>query len=114
MAGCALMSVFGTACSVADWVAENFPTPIDEYDWQFYSSGYAYAKPNPIGARHVDELVEQRGPPYMIFEARHRYGDYRNGVPAVAYVYRPSPGKVCLDTYVVIIDSGVIARYHCR
>ena len=108
------MSVFGTACSVADWVAENFPMPIDEYDWQLYSSGYDSARPNPIGPRYVDELVKQRGPPYLMFEARPRYGDYRNGVPAVAYVYRPRPGQACFDTYVVITDSGAIARYHCR
>jgi hypothetical protein len=100
---------------MSEWVAENFPMPIDDY-----VSGGSYRGAIPVvyagGSRvtDVDELVAQYGSPDMILEARPRYGDYRYGVPAVSYVYKPRDGRLCYETFVVIMATGRVERYYCR
>ena len=108
--------VFGAGCINAEWVVEHFPGPIDNYQ-----SGFSYATvTNTVAGgwlhRDVRDLVSERGKPDMVLEARPRYGEYRNGIPAMTYVYKPDPatGRTCHDAFVVIAVTGQIARYYCR
>ena len=89
--------------------------PIDEYlRRDTYSAAVPVVYAGGQEAAHVDELVALYGRPDLILEARPRYGEYRDGVPAVSYVYKPRDGRQCYDTFVVIIATGRIARYYCR
>ena len=108
---CALL----TGCSVSEWVAENFPMPIEEYAWRdSYRGAAAVVYVGGSQVTHVDELVALHGPPDLVLEARPRYGEYRGGIPALSYVYKPRDGRVCYETYVVIEATGRVARSYCR
>jgi hypothetical protein len=109
-----LVTMFG--CGIRQWVSDNFPMPVDEYlAGTAYSDGYRPYDPEWIGS-DVDALVRVRGDPYLILEARPRYGEFRDGIPAVSYVYAPSEGsgQVCFDTYVVVAETRTVVRYYCR
>ena len=116
--------VFGAGCINAEWVVEHFPGPIDNYQSGFSyatvtNTGYATVTNTVAGGwlhRDVRDLVSERGKPDMVLEARPRYGEYRNGIPAMTYVYKPDPatGRTCYDAFVVIAVTGQIARYYCR
>jgi hypothetical protein len=100
---------------MSEWVAEKFPMPIDEYAWR---SSYGAAVPVVYAGgsqvNHVDELVALYGEPDLILEARPRYGEFRDGIPALSYVYRPRGGRLCHETFVVIMATGRVARFYCR
>lgn len=100
---------------MSEWVAENFPTPIDEYLWRdSYGAAVPVMNSNKIEVEYVDELVALFGTPDLVLEARPRNGEFRSGMPALAYVYKPRDGRRCYDTFVVIMATGRVARYHCR
>jgi hypothetical protein len=96
------------------WVAENFPMPIDEYAWRDSYAAVPAVYAGGSQVTHVDELVALYGEPDLVLEARPRYGEFRGGIPALSYVYRPRGGRLCHDTYVVIMATGRIVRYFCR
>jgi hypothetical protein len=106
----------GPACSLRDWIAEEFPYPIDEYQLRFSYFSFAAGRSSQWVGSDIGQLLDQRGPPDLMLEARPKYGEYRYGMPAVSYVYRPDPGSgtQCYETYVVIEATGKIDRYYCR
>ena len=98
-----------------EWVAENIALPADEYLWRdAYRAAVPVGYPKVSEVIHVDELVALYGPPDLVLEARPRDGEYRDDIPALAYIYKPRDGRECYDTFVVIMATGKVARYHCR
>ena len=113
---CLALLVTLLGCGIHQWVNDNFPMPIDEYLSQTaYTDGYRVYDSTWIGS-DVDDLVRGRGAPYLVLEARPKYGNFRDGIPAVSYVYAPieGSGKACFDTYVVVEETGTVVRYYCR
>lgn len=96
------------------WIAENFPTPADEYAWRDSYVAAPAVRAGGLHISHVDELVALYGEPDLILEARPRYGEYRDRIPAMSYVYKPRDGRRCVNTFVVIEATGRVARYYCR
>ena len=115
VACCCVATVMFAACNVAEWVAEEFPYPIDDYQsFAAFDRAGAGAGNVWIG-RDVQQLVSARGAPDLVLEARAKYGEYRHGIPAYTYVYRPAEaGNACYDAYVIVVASGTVARYYCR
>ena len=100
---------------MSDWVAENFPMSVDEYLLRdSYRAAIPVAYPGAVEVANVDELIASYGQPDLILEARPRYGEFRDGIPAVSYIYKPRDGRPCFDTFVVIVATGTVARRYCR
>ena len=97
-------------CSIGEWIERDAPpTSLRSYP-AHYDQGLRM-----IG-RDVDDAVEQIGPPDFVLDGRPRYGQYKNGVPVLSYVYASETyfGTNCIDVLVVTQQSGKVARYHCR
>ena len=108
---CALL----VGCAFSNWIVEHFPEPVDEYLLHdAYRAAVPIVYPGTVQITHVDELIVLCGPPDLILEARPRYGEFREGIPAVSYVYKPRDGRPCFDTFVVIVTTGTVARHYCR
>lgn len=102
-------------CGLSVWVADNFPSPAEQYPRRdFYGAVVPAGRPGISGISHVDELVTLYGPPDLILEARPRNGDFRDGTPAASYVYYPRDGRHCYDAFVVILATGRVVRHYCR
>lgn len=72
---------------------------------------------NPWVGRSLEELLDARGPPDAVFEARPKTVDYwESGVPSYMYVYsgaNSSTGR-CVDAYVVDEPTSTVIKYYCR
>jgi hypothetical protein len=102
-------------CGLSSWVADNISTTYDEYWWRdAYLASAPAGRPLVSEVIYADELVALYGPPDLVLEARPKDGEYRDGVPALSYIYKPRDGRKCYDTFVVIMETGKVARYHCR
>ena len=111
----AVICAFLVSCALSDWVEENFPVPIDDYPLRdSYHAALPAAYTGAVEVANVDELIASHGPPDLILEARPRYGEFRDGIPAVSYIYKPRDGRPCFDTFVVIMTTGTVARHYCR
>ena len=65
---------------------------------------------------NIDSLIEVRGPPAMVLEARPKWTEFKDGVPVLSYIYPASStaGQSCIDTFVVVETTGLIVKYYCR
>jgi hypothetical protein len=106
--GCAFESlIFGD--EYADEPELRYPS----YAYSAYSRSFD----NPWVGRSRDELVEARGPPDAIYEARPRFmDDWKDGIPAVTYVYSDTneASGHCIDAYVVAEPTSTVIKYYCR
>ena len=105
-----VFALIAAGCSIGEWIARDIsPATLRSYPPQ-YDPGLQM-----IG-RDVEDTVEQIGDPDFVLDGRPRYGDYRDGVPVLSYVYTSETyfGTNCIDVLVVVKQSGKVARYHCR
>ena len=102
-------------CGLSSWIPDNISTTYDEYRWRdAYLAAAPTVRHGVTEITYVDELVALYGPPDLVLEARPKDGEFRDGVPALSYIYKPRDGRTCYDTFVVIMATGKVARYHCR
>ena len=71
---------------------------------------------NPWVGHQIEELVEERGLPDSVLEAKPKWSSFKDGVHVLSYIYynETTPGESCIDTFVVVEDSGAIIKYYCR
>ena len=108
--GLIVLLLIAAGCSIGEWIDRDVPpASLGSYP-EHYDPGVQM-----IG-RDVDDTVEQIGPPDFILDGRPRYGEYKNGIPVLSYVYVSETyfGTNCIDVLVVTQQSGKVARYHCR
>ena len=112
---CVLAVTLLAGCGLSSWVADNIPTTYDEYRWRdAYLAAAPAGYPKVADVIYEKELVALYGPPVLVLEARPRDGEFRDGIPALSYIYKPRDGRRCYDTFVVVMATGKVARYYCR
>jgi hypothetical protein len=112
---CVVALTLLAGCGLTPWVAENFSTPFEDYAWRdAYQASAPAGRPLVSEITYADELVALCGPPDLVLEARPKDGEYRDGVPALSYIYKPRDGRKCYDTFVIVMATGRVARYYCR
>ena len=97
-------------CSIGEFLDyDQWPT-IEEYQAGFSNFG------DPWVGHQIDELVEERGPPDSVLEAKPKWSSFKNGVHVDSYIYygEVTAGGSCIDTFVVVEDTGTIIKYYCR
>jgi hypothetical protein len=102
--------LIAASCGIGDWIDRDVaPTSLRSYPPQ-YEPGLQM-----IG-RDVMNTVEQIGDPDFVLDGRPRYGQYKDGVPVLSYVYVSETyfRTNCIDVLVVTQHSGEVVRYHCR
>ena len=80
-----------------------------------YQALYSHVEEEWVGD-NIAALVAERGPPDTILEAQPLMAPYDTGLHVLSYVYRDTTpgGTSCTDAYVVIEETGVIIKHHCR
>ena len=65
---------------------------------------------------NIATLLAERGPPDTILEGQPLMAPSDRGVHVLSYVYddRVPGGAACIDAYVVVEETGVIIKHHCR
>ena len=99
------------ACSVSQFFDYDQWPPIEEY----YQAGYGNSG-NPWVGHQIEELIDDRGLPESVLEAKPRWSSFRHGVYVLSYIYysEPTTGGSCIDAFVVVEDSGTIIKYDGR
>ena len=90
-----------------------------EFDQLFYFDEYQQVYSNfgdPWVGHQVEELIAERGQPDSVLEAKPKWSAFEDGVHVLSYIYYndAAAGGSCIDTYVVVEDSGAIIKYYCR
>ena len=105
------------SCTLGQWIVgaqqpDSTLAATPSYD----DSALFRAFNNPWVGRSRDELVATLGPPDAIYEARHRFGEFDAGIPAVTYVYKDGveSNGGCIDAYVVDVPTGTVIKYYCQ
>ena len=112
---CVLALTLLAGCGLSSWVADNIASDFDEYRWRdAYLAAAPAGYPKVADVIYEKELVALYGPPDLVLEARPRDGEFRDGIPALSYIYKPRDGRRCYDTFVVVMATGKVARYYCR
>ena len=112
---CVAAATLLVGCGLSPWVADNFVTTFDEYQWRdAYRAAAPAGYPKVTEIIYADELVALYGPPDLVLEARPRDGEFLDGIPALSYIYKPRDGQKCYDAFVVIMATRKVARYYCR
>jgi hypothetical protein len=108
--GLIVLALIAAGCSIGEWIGRDVPPASLRSYPPHYDAGVRM-----IG-RTVDDTVEQIGRPDFILDGRPRYGEYKDGIPVLSYVYMSETyfGTNCIDVLVVTQQSGKVARYHCR
>jgi hypothetical protein len=106
-----LLLAITCGCSLKDWAILQIDFLLDGYGPDFCR----HEDGNWIGCEDTD-LIATRGEPSLILEARPRKAQYRDGIPAMSYVYFPTgdQARSCIDTYVVVEETRQVVRYYCR
>jgi hypothetical protein len=100
---------------MSEWVAKEFPPSDNARQWQDqYRDSVPVMHLGISEVTYVKELVAVYGQPDLVLEARPRDGEFKDGIPALAYVYFPRDGRQCYETFVVIMATGEVARFYCR
>jgi hypothetical protein len=88
---------------------DRWPT-IEEYQAGYSKFG------NPWVGHQIEELVEERGLPDSVLEAKPKWSSFKDGVHVDSYIYfsKTSAGGSCIDTFVVVEATGTIIKYYCR
>jgi hypothetical protein len=88
---------------------DQWPT-IEEYQVGYSSFG------NPWVGHQIEELIDDRGQPNSVLEAKPKWSSFKDGVHVLSYIYYgdTTPGGSCIDTFVVVEDTGTIIKYYCR
>jgi hypothetical protein len=104
---CCLLAV---SCSM-DWLVDyEQPLSIEEYQAR-------YSNYDDLWVGHqVDELIAKRGQPDDVLEAKPWGCSFQHGVPVLSYIYysETTSSRSCIDTFVVVAESGAIIKYYCR
>ena len=98
-------------CTDAPLVDDYQALSIAEYQARYSNFG------DPWVGHRVDELIAERGPPDSVFEAKPRWTpSFKHGVHIDSYIYydTTASARACIDTFVVVEDSGTIIKYYCR
>jgi hypothetical protein len=97
-------------CSIGEFFDyDQWPT-IEEYQAGYSTFG------NPWVGHKIDELLEERGRPDSVLEAKPRWSSFKNGVHVLSYIYysEATAGVLCIEAFVVVEDTGTIIKYYCR
>ena len=88
---------------------DQWPT-IAEYQMGYSSFG------NPWVGHQIEELIDDRGQPNSVLEAKPKWSSFKDGVHVLSYIYYgdTTTGGSCIDTFVVVEDTGTIIKYYCR
>jgi hypothetical protein len=80
-----------------------------------YQAGYSNFG-NPWVGRQIEDLIDARGQPDIVLEAKPRWSSFKDGVHVDSYIYYDgtTPGRSCIDAFVVVEDTGTIIKYFCR
>ena len=71
---------------------------------------------SPWVGHQIEELIEERGLPDSVLEAKPKWSSFKDGVHVLSYIYysEATTGGSCIDTFVVVEDAGTIIKYYCR
>ena len=108
--GLVALALMVASCSIGDWIGRDVaPTSLRSYP-PHYEPGLQMV------GRDIMNTVEQIGDPDFVLDGRPRYGQYKDGIPVLSYVYTSETyfGTNCIDVLVVTQHSGKVIRYRCR
>jgi len=97
-------------CAIGRWESDNTPLSIEDYQARYSNCCNSWV------LRPVEELIALRGPPDDILEAKPRWTQFSHGIHVLSYIYynRSTDNRSCIDTFVVVEDTGTIIKYYCR
>jgi hypothetical protein len=98
------------ACTSGQLVDYDQPLSIEEYQERYSNFG------DPWVGHQVEELIAEHGPPDDVLEAKPKWSSFMHGVHILSYIYynKTAAGGSCIDTFVLVEDSGTIIKYYCR
>ena len=98
------------SCAI-EWLERDFgPLSIEEYQERYTVAG------DPWVGDHVANLTRVLGPPDDILEAKPKWCEFQHGVHVLSYIYYDgsATGRSCIDTFVVVEETGIVIKYYCR
>jgi len=110
------------AIFTAAWLAIAAGCAMVDLDDPAYQSFFADHHPgfspsgNPWIGRSRDELENELGPPEFVLEVTPIGSPAYGGPHRVALVYNTDRSGLtgCIDAYVVVEATGIVATYYCR
>jgi hypothetical protein len=105
-----LLCLVLVGCSISEFFDYDQWPRLDEYQTGYSKFG------NPWVGHQIDELVEERGLPDSVLEAKPKWSSFKNGVHVDSYIYynEATARGSCIDTFVVVEATGTIIKYYCR